>query len=129
LQEGEVERLGGRTTKVDLRLVAATNQDLQAAVNEKRFREDLFYRLYVIPVRVPPLRERRDDIPLLAEHFLRLYGERNGRQLAGLSRAAADALLRYDWRGNVRELENTIERAVVLTRNTSIELEDRKSVG
>jgi two-component system response regulator HydG len=124
LQEGEVERLGGRTTKVDLRLVAATNQDLQAAVKEGRFREDLFYRLYVIPVRVPPLRERRDDIPLLAEHFLRLYSERNGRHLAGLSRAASDALVRYDWPGNVRELENTIERAVVLTRGATVELDD-----
>src|SRR5262245_11512097 len=124
LQEGEVERLGGRTTKVDLRLVAATNQDLQAAVREGRFREDLYYRLHVIAVRVPPLRERRDDIPLLSEHFLRLYGERNGRQLAGFSRAAAEALLRYEWPGNVRELENTLERAVVLCRGTSIEVED-----
>src|SRR3954447_13930502 len=124
IQEGEVERLGGRTTKVDLRLVAATNQDLWAAVKEGRFREDLYYRLNVIAIRVPPLRERRDDIPLLAEHFLRLYSERNGRQMMGLSRAAADALLRCDWHGNVRELENTIERAVVLTRGAVIEIDD-----
>ncbi len=124
LQEGEVERLGGRTTKVDLRLVAATNQDLRAAVKEGRFREDLYYRLNVIALRVPPLRERRDDIPLLAEHFLRLYGERNGRRLSGLSRPAAEALLRYDWPGNVRELENTIERAVVLCRTGAVEIED-----
>jgi two-component system response regulator HydG len=124
LQEGEVERLGGRTTKVDLRLVAATNQDLRAAVKEGRFREDLYYRLNVIALRIPPLRERRDDIALLAEHFLRLYGERNGRHLAGLSRAAAEALLRYDWPGNVRELENTIERAVVLSRGAAVEIED-----
>src|SRR4051794_38066145 len=124
LQEGEVERLGGRTTKVDLRLVAATNQDLRAAVKEGRFREDLYYRLNVIALRVPPLRERRDDIPLLAEHFLRLYGERNGRRLSGLARAASDALLRYEWPGNVRELENTMERAVVLARGVIIELED-----
>jgi two-component system, NtrC family, response regulator HydG len=124
IQEGEVERLGGRTNKVDLRLVAATNQDLKQAVKEGRFREDLYYRLYVIPIRVPPLRERRDDILLLAEHFLRLYAERNGRQLAGISRAAADALVRYDWPGNVRELENTIERAVVLCRTATIEAED-----
>jgi two-component system response regulator HydG len=124
LAEGEVERLGGRSTKVDLRLVAATNQDLRAAMHEGRFREDLYYRLAVIPIRVPPLRERRDDIPLLAEHFLRLYGERNGRQLSGLSRAAADALLRYDWPGNVRELENTMERAVVLSRGGAVELDD-----
>jgi two-component system, NtrC family, response regulator HydG len=124
LQEGEVERLGGRTTKVDLRLVAATNQDLRAAVREGRFREDLYYRLNVIALRVPPLRERRDDIPLLAEHFLRLFGERNDRHLAGFSRPAAEALARYDWPGNVRELENTIERAVVLSRGTAVELED-----
>jgi two-component system response regulator HydG len=124
IQEGEVERLGGRTTKVDIRLVAATNQDLQLAVKEGRFRADLYYRLHVIAVRVPPLRERRDDIPLLAEHFLRLYSERNARHLTGLSRAAADALLRYDWPGNVRELENTIERAVVLTRGTAVDVDD-----
>jgi two-component system response regulator HydG len=124
LQEGEVERLGGRTTKIDLRLVAATNQDLKAAVKEGRFREDLYYRLNVISLRVPPLRERRDDIPLLAEHFLRLYGERNGRHLVGFSRPAMDALIRYEWPGNVRELENTLERAVVLSRGTAVELED-----
>src|SRR3954470_21912603 len=82
LQEGEVERLGGRTTKVDLRLVAATNQDLRAAVREGRFREDLYYRLNVIAIRVPPLRERRDDIPLLSEHFLQIYSDRNGRHLS-----------------------------------------------
>ena len=89
LQEGEVERLGGRTMKVDLRLVAATNQDLRAAVREGRFREDLYYRLNVIAVPIPPLRDRRDDIPLLAEHFLQRYAARNGRHLSGFSRAAA----------------------------------------
>ncbi len=124
LQEGEVERLGGRTTKVDLRLVAATNQDLRAAVREGRFREDLYYRLNVIAVPIPPLRDRREDIPLLAEHFLQLYGARNGRQLVGFSRAALDLLTRYEWPGNVRELENTVERAVVLCRGTSIEVDD-----
>jgi len=124
LQEGEVERLGGRTTKVDIRLVAATNQDLRAAVKEGRFREDLYYRLNVISLRVPPLRERRDDIPLLAEHFLRLYGERNGRHLIGISRPAMDALTRHEWPGNVRELENTLERAVVLSRGDMVELDD-----
>ena len=124
LQEGEIERLGGRTVKVDLRLVAATNQDLRAAVREGRFREDLYYRLNVIDVPIPPLRDRREDVPLLAEHFLQIYVERNGRHLSGFSRAAADALGRYDWPGNVRELENTVERAVVLSRGTAIELED-----
>jgi len=124
LQEGEVERLGGRTVKVDLRLVAATNQDLRAAVREGRFREDLYYRLNVIVVPIPPLRDRRDDIPLLSEHFLRLYAARNARQLAGFARAAADAMARYDWPGNVRELENTVERAVVLSRGGAVELDD-----
>jgi two-component system response regulator HydG len=124
LQEGEVERLGGRTTKVDLRLVAATNQDLRAAVREGRFREDLYYRLNVIAVPIPPLRDRREDVPLLGEHFLRLFASRNARHLSGFSRAAADALSRYVWPGNVRELENTVERAVVLSRGASIEIDD-----
>src|SRR5450755_4602584 len=124
LQEGEVERLGGRTTKVDLRLVAATNQDLRAAVREGRFREDLYYRLNVIAVPIPPLRDRREDIPLLAEHFLQLYGARNGRHLVGFSRAALELCARYEWPGNVRELENTVERAVVLCRGTAIEVDD-----
>jgi two-component system response regulator HydG len=124
LQEGEVERLGGRTTKVDLRLVAATNQDLRAAVRDGRFREDLYYRLNVIAVPIPPLRDRREDVSLLAEHFLQLYAGRNGRRLAGFSRAALDFLQRYEWPGNVRELENTVERAVVLCRGNSIEVDD-----
>src|SRR6516165_1251037 len=124
LQEGEVERLGGRTQKVDLRLVAATNQDLRAAVKDGRFREDLYYRLNVIALRVPPLRDRREDIPLLAEHFLQLYAAKNARHLGGMSRAALDLLSRYEWPGNVRELENTIERAVVLCRGSAIELDD-----
>ena len=124
LQEGEVERLGGRTTKVDMRLVAATNQDLRAAVKEGRFREDLYYRLNVIAVPIPPLRDRRDDIPLLAEHFLHLYGERNGRRLAGFSREAREALARHEWPGNVRELENTVERAVVLSCGDAVEIDD-----
>jgi two-component system response regulator HydG len=124
LQEGEIERLGGRTVKVDLRLVAATNQDLRAAVREGRFREDLYYRLNVIAVPIPPLRDRRDDVPLLAEHFLQLYADRNGRRLSGFSRAAVEAMARYDWPGNVRELENAVERSVVLSRGSAIELDD-----
>ena len=124
LQEGEVERLGGRTVKVALRLVAATNQDLRAAVREGRFREDLYYRLNVIAVPIPPLRDRREDVPLLAEHFLQFYADRNGRRLAGFSRAAAEAMARYDWPGNVRELETTVERAVVLSRGSAIEADD-----
>ena len=124
LQEGEVERLGGVTTKVDLRLVAATNQDLRAAVRQGRFREDLYYRLHVIAVPVPPLRDRREDIPLLAEHFLRLYCARNNRRLSGFSGQAMDILLRHGWPGNVRELENTVERAVVLCRGDRVDVDD-----
>jgi len=124
LQEGEVERLGGRTVKVDMRLVAATNQDLRAAVRDGRFREDLYYRLNVIAVPIPPLRDRREDIPLLAEHFLQFYAQRNGRHISGFSRAAAEVMARYDWPGNVRELENTVERAVVLSRGGAIEVDD-----
>jgi len=124
LQEGEVERLGGRTEKVDIRLVAATNQDLRAAVDEGRFREDLFYRLNVIALRLPPLRERADDVALLADHFLSVYAARNGRQMAGYSEDALSALANYQWPGNVRELENTVERAVVLCRGETVTLQD-----
>ena len=93
-------------------------------MREGRFREDLYYRLNVIAVPIPPLRDRREDIPLLAEHFLQRYAERNGRHLGGFSRAAAEALARHDWPGNVRELENTVERAVVLSRGSAIEIDD-----
>jgi two-component system, NtrC family, response regulator HydG len=105
---------------VDLRLVAATNQDLRAAVREGRFREDLYYRLNVIAVPIPPLRDRRDDIPLLAEHFLQRYAARNNRQLSGFSRAAAEALARHDWPGNVRELLHAIEAAMVVCEGDEI---------
>src|SRR5262249_7172660 len=124
LQEGEVERLGGRTVKVDIRLVAATNRDLLRAVREGRFREDLYYRLNVIAVQVPPLRERREDIPLLAEHFLALYREKNARKIHGFTRGALQILGDYDWPGNVRELENAIERAVVLSKGEFIDVGD-----
>ncbi|MCG5054800.1 MAG: sigma-54 dependent transcriptional regulator [Myxococcales bacterium] len=124
LQEGEVERLGGKSIKVDLRLVAATNQDLRQAVKEGRFREDLYYRLNVIQIRLPPLRDRRDDVPLLAEHFLRLFCARNGRHLSGFTPEALQALERYDWPGNVRELENAMERAVVLCRGQQVGVDD-----
>jgi two-component system response regulator HydG len=124
LQEGEVERLGGKTQKVDIRLVAATNKDLRKAVREGSFREDLFYRLNVIAVTVPPLRDRRDDIALLADHFLRRFCDKNGKNVGGCTRAAIDALVAYPWPGNVRELENAIERAVVLGKGSSIDLDD-----
>lgn len=124
LQEGEVERLGGKTVKIDVRLVAATNQDLRLAVREGRFREDLYYRLNVIQIRLPPLRDRRDDVPLLAEHFLRLFAARNGRQVHGFTPDTMLTMERYDWPGNVRELENAVERAVVLTRGPMIGVDD-----
>lgn len=121
LQAGEFERVGGtRTLKVDVRLVTATNADLAALVREKRFREDLYYRLNVIAVQLPPLRERREDIPLLSHHFLRRYATKNAKAIGGFTEDALDLLQTYAWPGNVRELENVIERAVVLTRSSMI---------
>jgi len=125
LQEGEFERLGGtRTLRVDVRIVAATNQDLAQLVRDKRFREDLYYRLNVITINVPPLRERWEDIRLLAEHFLRIYAAKNNRKLEGFSDEALERLEGYSWPGNVRELENVIERAVVLARAGRIDAND-----
>ncbi|HKQ64054.1 MAG TPA: sigma-54 dependent transcriptional regulator [Methylomirabilota bacterium] len=125
LQEGEFERLGGtRTIQVDVRIVAATNQDLADMVKEKRFREDLYYRLNVITVRVPPLRERHEDIRLLAQHYLRVYAAKNGRKLDGFANEALERLESYRWPGNVRELENLIERMVLLARKDRIDAED-----
>ncbi|HWT81034.1 MAG TPA: sigma-54 dependent transcriptional regulator [Candidatus Methylomirabilis sp.] len=121
LQEGEFERLGGtRTLKADVRLVAATNADLASRVREKRFREDLYYRLNVITIQIPPLRERREDIPLLAQHFLRRFAAKNSKAITGFTDDAMDLLQTHAWPGNVRELENVIERAVVLTRAVMI---------
>jgi two-component system response regulator HydG len=125
LQEGEFERLGGtKTIRVDVRIVAATNQDLANMVREKRFREDLYYRLNVITVTVPPLRERREDIRLLAQHFVRVYAAKNNRRLDGLTDDAIRRLEAYQWPGNVRELENVIERGVVLARGALIDVAD-----
>ena len=115
LQEREIFRVGGTLPiAVDVRVIAATNKDLDAAVKDGAFREDLFYRLAVFPVDIPPLRERREDIPALAEHFLEKHTERLGKTIGGFSRATLQAILQYDWPGNVRELENAIERAVLL---------------
>ena len=124
LQEGEIERLGGKSQKIEIRLVAATNKDLRRAVAEGRFREDLYYRLNVIAVHVPPLRDRRDDIPLLADHFLGRFRQKNNKPVQGFTRAALDVLSDYDWPGNVRELENAVERAVVLSKASVIDVED-----
>jgi len=119
LQSGEFERVGGtRTLKVDVRLVAATNADLAALVREKRFREDLYYRLNVIIIGLPPLRQRREDIPLLAHHFLRKYAAKNTKDIGGFTEEALDILQTYAWPGNVRELENVVERAVVLAQSS-----------
>jgi DNA-binding NtrC family response regulator len=115
LQDKAFERLGGKETiKVDVRIIAATNKDLEKEVAMGRFREDLYYRLNVIPIYLPPLRERKEDIPLLAEHFLRIYSEKNGKSIKRISPEAMEALMNYSWPGNVRELENVIERMVVL---------------
>ena len=125
LQEGEFERLGGtRTLQVDVRIVAATNQELAEMVKEKRFREDLYYRLNVITIRVPPLRERYEDVRVLAQHFLRVYAAKNGRKLEGFTAEAIERLESYAWPGNVRELENVVERSVVLARKDRIDAED-----
>jgi two-component system response regulator HydG len=125
VQDGEFERLGGTATvKVDVRLVAATNRDLAKEVSANRFREDLFYRLNVVAITLPPLRDRLDDVPLLADHFLRKFAAKHGREMQGLSGEALAALQHYSWPGNVRELENTIERSVVLNRGGLIGLED-----
>jgi DNA-binding NtrC family response regulator len=125
LQEREFERVGSsRPIKVDVRLLAATHRDLEALVREGRFREDLYYRINVVTIVLPPLRERREDLPPLIEHFLRAFAGKNGKSVRGLTREARDALLRYDYPGNIRELENLIERAVVLTRDDVIGVED-----
>ncbi|WP_053144448.1 sigma-54-dependent Fis family transcriptional regulator [Pseudomonas sp. P97.38] len=114
LQEGEVERVGGsRTLKVDVRVVAATNVDLRAAAQRGEFREDLFFRLNVFPIHLPPLRERKEDIPLLMTHFLHRFTQRHGRQISGFTPRTADTLLAYDFPGNIRELQNLVERGVI----------------
>jgi two-component system NtrC family response regulator len=121
LQEGEVDKIGAEhPVRVDVRLVAATHGDLAARIKQGTFREDLYYRLNVIPLRLPPLRERREDLPALVEHFLVKHAKRHGRAVPRVEPAAFKRLERYDWPGNVRELENLIERLVVLSRSESI---------
>jgi len=121
IQERDFMRLGGmETIKVDVRIIAATNVDLRRLMEEGRFREDLFYRLHVISIQLPPLRDRKDDIPILAQHFLAKYGDENKKGELELAPEALDLLTDYDWPGNVRELENVIERAFVLTAGPRI---------
>jgi two-component system response regulator HydG len=124
IQEGEFEPLGGRTTRADVRIVAATNRDLQAEVGAGRFREDLYFRLNVIAMICPPLRARQGDVPLLIEHFLQIFGQRNAKGPFTVAKDAMEKLGDYSWPGNVRELENTIERAVVLSRSLQLGVTD-----
>jgi len=123
LQEHEIERIGGRDTiPIDVRVIAATNRDLQSAVTDGSFRRDLYYRLNVFPIHVPPLRERTDDIPLLVHFFLQRYTGKIGRKISRIPRSAMDRLIAYRWPGNVRELENVIERAVILSPGPELEI-------
>ena len=125
IQEKEVTRVGSsKPIKIDVRIIAATNENLAEAVKSGKFREDLFYRLSVVPIHLPPLRERKEDIPLLVDHFLRKYNKKSKKNIERIDPRAIKTLMEYDWPGNIRELENTIERAVVLGRNNQIELED-----
>ncbi|MBZ0264995.1 sigma-54 dependent transcriptional regulator [bacterium] len=121
LQDGTINRVGGnQEIKVNVRIVAATHKDLQVAMKSGKFREDLFYRLNVVRINVPPLRQRKSDIPALVEHFVQRFSELNGKPVEGMSREALDTLMKYQWQGNVRELENVVESAVVMTRGTVI---------
>ena len=125
LQEREITRVGGEEViKVDVRIIAATNKDLLREIEARQFRDDLYYRLNVVTLSMPPLRERREDIPLLAQHFLEVFSEQNHKQIKGFTPQAMDRLLKYDWPGNVRELMNGVERGVVLSRSEYLDEED-----
>jgi two-component system response regulator HydG len=125
LQEREVTRVGGEEViPVDVRIVAATNKDLLQEIETERFREDLYYRLNVVALKVPPLRERREDIPLLANHFLKRFSGKNNKDIKGLTPQAMDHLLKHPWPGNVRELMNAVERGVVMSRSAYLDSED-----
>ena len=123
LQEQEFERVGSnRTIRVDVRIVAATNQNLHQMVRERRFRADLFYRLNVFPIALPPLRERREDIPLLVQHFVRKFASRLNKEVSHISGEVIETLRHYDWPGNIRELQNVIERAVIISSGPHLEI-------
>jgi two-component system, NtrC family, response regulator AtoC len=125
LQEREFERLGGtKTLKVDVRVVAATNQDLRVALEQGTFREDLFYRLNVVPISIPPLREHKEDLPYLADYFIERFARDSGKPVTGITAAAQKVLMEFHWPGNVRELENIIERAVALSSGTVLDVSD-----
>ena len=122
LEEKEFQRVGGsKTIKVDVRLICATNKDLPQLLKKEVFREDLYYRINVVPIVIPPLRERREDIPVLVDHFLMKYNAENSKNVKGLTKEASDLMMNYDWPGNVRELENLVERTVTLTHNEYIQ--------
>jgi two-component system nitrogen regulation response regulator NtrX len=129
LQEGEVERLGSaRTIKVDVRVIAATNKDLEQEIEKGTFREDLYFRLSVVPIRVPPLRDRREDIPLLVRHFADLFARENNRKAPRFTAGAIDFLQRARWKGNVRELKNSVERLIIMTPGDTIDVDDLRDV-
>ncbi len=125
IQDRSFEPVGSsKTVRADVRVIAATHRDLEEAIRQGRFREDLYYRLNVIPIEVPPLRKRKDDIPLLVEHFLAHLNDEKGRQIDGITPAALERLVDHDWPGNVRELENLIERLVVMRGRGTIDVDD-----
>jgi two-component system, NtrC family, nitrogen regulation response regulator NtrX len=129
LQEGEVERLGSaRTIKVDVRVIAATNKDLEVEIEKGTFREDLYFRLSVIPIRVPPLRDRREDIPALVRHFADLFSRDNNRRPQRFTQAALDHMQKARWKGNVRELKNTVERLIIMTPGEVIDVDDLRDI-
>jgi len=123
IQEKELERIGGsRPIRIDPRIVAATNSNLLVEIKDRKFREDLYYRLKVIPIHLPPLRDRKEDIPLLAEHFVRKYNHEFGKKIQGFKDEVMALFVNYDWPGNIRELENLVERLVVLNKEGVIDL-------
>ena len=125
LQHKEFERVGDhKSIKVDVRFIVSTNQDLEKAVADKKFREDLYYRLNVISINIPPLRKRKDDLPLLVSHFMNLYSKENHKKIKSVSNDTMKTLMSYDWPGNIRELENIMERAVILDMDGVIENDD-----
>ena len=129
LQEGEVERLGSaRTIKVDVRVIAATNKDLEQEIEKGTFREDLYFRLSVIPIRVPPLRDRREDIPALVRHFADLFSRDNNRRPQRFTQAALEHMQKARWKGNVRELKNTVERLIIMTPGEVIDVDDLRDI-
>ena len=128
LQEGEIERIGNpKTIKVDVRIIAATNRKLDEEILKGRFRKDLFYRLNVYPITIAPLRDRPDDIPLLVEHFVKRFNQKFKKDIIRIPRKVMDQLMLYDWPGNIRELENIIERAMILSKSNTLKVEKLKS--